>query len=82
MTLQFSIGQMTGKKLKVNAEADFKIIKDWFTHNKLTLNTGKTKYLPFTSYTSSLPDKDPLCINQITQIPETDSIKFLGRVID
>lgn len=68
--------------LKIEAETDFKKIKIWFQYNKLTLNCDKTKYLPFTSYTNTLPDIGPLKINEDVQIPEAESIKYLGITVD
>lgn len=70
------------ENLKRSVEIDFRIISKWFQHNKLTLNCDKTKYLPFTSYVNNLPDMGPLNIDALTQIPEADSVKYLGIIVD
>lgn len=72
----------TWNNLKEIAESDFRVINDWFKYNKLTLNIGKTKYLPFTSYKSNLPSLGSLNIDPETLIPESESMKYLGIVID
>lgn len=69
-------------KFKSKTERDLSIIKQWFEVNKLTLNLKKTKYLPFASYKSSLPQMGPLAVNNQTSIPEGDSIKYLGVTVD
>lgn len=68
--------------LKIKAENDFKNMKIWFQQNKLTLNIEKTKYLPFSSYVTGLPSMGPLTIDENTEIPEEDSVKYLGIIID
>lgn len=50
--------------------------------NKLTLNLEKTCYLPFTSYTSGLPNLGTLNIGLDSPIQEADKIKYLGIIID
>lgn len=68
--------------LKIESERDFNNIKNWFQRNKLTLNVEKTKYLPFTSYAANLPNIGALTIDENTEIPEAESIKYLGIIID
>lgn len=68
--------------LKENAERDFSKIQKWFQLNKLTLNCEKTKYLPFTSYANNLPNMGPLNIGLNSQIPEAQSVKYLGIIVD
>lgn len=74
--------EKTWELLKTKTESDFKKIQQWFQYNKLTLNCDKTKYLPFTSYANNLPNLGPLSIDQNQQIPEAESIKYLGIIID
>lgn len=74
--------EKTWEDLRTKAESDFKKIQQWFQYNKLTLNCDKTKYLPFTSYANNLPNFGPLNIDQNQQIPEAESIKYLGIIID
>lgn len=72
----------TWQELKTLVENDFLKIEKWFRYNKLTLNFDKTKYLPFSSYTSGLPNMGPLKIGDSYEIPEGESIKYLGIAID
>lgn len=72
----------TWQSLKCEAENEFKAIEQWLRHNKLTLNLGKTKYLPFSSYASGLPDMGSLILGENSYIPEADSVRYLGIVID
>lgn len=72
----------TWPNLKSKAEEDISKIKQWLESNKLTINLKKTKYLPFASYESGLPQMGPLNINRETSIPEGDAIKYLGITID
>lgn len=72
----------TWDELKVKAEADLENIKNWFDYNILTLNCNKTKYLPFCSYASGLPNMGSLNINQNNCVEEGDSVKYLGIIID
>lgn len=68
--------------LKRMAETEFFLIKKWFACNKLTLNIDKTYYLPFASYSSTLPDMGNLKIDDMTEIPEAQYAKYLGIIID
>lgn len=70
------------KNLKTTAKQEFKKIKDWFDANKLTVNFNKTVYLPFTSYVNSLPNLRPLNIDNNLSIPESESIKYFGIIVD
>lgn len=74
-------------KVRSIAEEDFAVIKKWFNTNLLTINFSKTRYLPFTSYQSHLPNFGPLNIdtgkdNDKMLIEEAESIKYLGIIID
>lgn len=68
--------------LKSKAEKDFSHIKNWFDDRKLTINMNKTKYLPFTSYSNSLPNLGNLNTMSNMQIAEADDIRYLGIHVD
>lgn len=68
--------------MKTQAEIALKKIKTWFQFNELTLNVDKTKYMPFTTYQTGLPNLGYLDIDMTTKIPEVDRIKYLGIIID
>lgn len=68
--------------LKEMAESDFRVINEWFKYNRLTLNTQKTNYLLFTSYSSGLHELGNLIIDEKTEIPEAEKVKYLGIIID
>lgn len=70
------------QELKTIAETDMQLVKKWFQYNTLTLNCDKTYYLPFTSYANHLPNMGLLNVDHDTMIPEVDSVKYLGIVID
>lgn len=72
----------TWSELKNKAEIDFKNIKRWFDFNKLTLNCEKTKYLPFASYSTGLPNMGNLSIDNNSSIKEGEFSKYLGIIID
>lgn len=72
----------TWQLLKETIETDFPKISSWLYLNKLTLNCGKTRYLPFCSYVNSLPKLGPLNVGLNSQIMESESIKYLGIMID
>lgn len=72
-------------KLKVKVERELAKVADWFTENLLTLNVGKTGYLPFTSYKDGLPDFNQLNIevnNCSVIINQCETVKYLGVVFD
>lgn len=56
--------------------------RNWFKHNKLTLNIDKTKYMVFSSYASGHPDLGDLVFDDGICIAETKHIKYLGITID
>lgn len=58
------------------------VLKSWFELNKLTLNVAKTKYLPFVSYINGLPHLGALRVDKNTLIPEAESVKYLGVIVD
>lgn len=66
--------------LKHKVENDFTHIQNWFQVNKLTLNLDKTKFLPFSSYSSE--PIGHLEISPEVKIPEAKFIKYLGIMID
>lgn len=72
----------TWAALRQQAEGDFKSVSLWFQQNKLSLNVSKTKYIPFASYVSGLPDMGPLDISQNISIPSAVSMKYLGLTLD
>ena len=53
-----------------------------FDYNLLTVNFKKTSYLPFTTYVNNLPNFRSLNIENRLNIPEADSMKYLGIIID
>lgn len=69
--------------LKERVSIALKRIKDWFDQNLLTLNTNKTKFVPFTSYINNLPPYKVIQIeNTNLTIEFSDNIKYLGIIID
>lgn len=64
------------------SECDKMVVKTWYQSYLLTLNVNKTKYLPFSSYDSGLPELGPLLIDQDTAIPEAAAIKYLGVIVE
>lgn len=56
----------TWQLLKTEAENDFRNIERWLRYYKLTINLEKTKYLPFSPYSSGLPEMGPLVIGPDT----------------
>ena len=68
--------------LKVNAE--LQKINEWFISNKLSLNVKKTKYFFF--HKPSKKDDIPLVLPKLnidnSEITRTESIKFLGVLLD
>lgn len=61
---------------------DFGKFINWFKENKLTLNKEKTVYLPFTSYYNNLPNLGNLNIDGEITIPEAESVRYLGIILD
>lgn len=70
------------RDLKCKAESDLSDIFAWFRYSKLTLNQAKTKFIPFSSYNSNLPDYYFLNVGQNNCISRVDNIKYLGIIID
>ena len=76
---------MSWTSLKRKAESDLQKITNYFHQKVLTVNFSKTRYVPFTSYQSNLPDFDTLTINTSgsqTIIQGVTNIKYLGIYID
>ncbi|XP_063837548.1 probable RNA-directed DNA polymerase from transposon BS isoform X1 [Ostrinia nubilalis] len=78
-----------------SAQRGFNAVTKWLTHNKLTLNTDKTKYLAFASRKTTLPESDTLsivahhCPRDVDNVncscptlSRTNTIKYLGVMID
>lgn len=67
-------------KLEEKANKEIKIIHDWFTANKLTLNENKTKYMIFGQKSNQIK----IVINQkeIERVKEEEKLKFLGIIIE
>lgn len=72
----------TWDNLKKKVENDFTNLQLWFQANKLTLNCTKTKYMPFSSYSTGLPSIGNIEVNSDITIPETAAIRYLGVIID
>lgn len=71
--------------LKVIAEEDFSRIIKWMDSRLLTINISKTFYVPFTSYSSYLPEYNLLTViqeNSVFKIGQALKIKYLGIYID
>lgn len=71
--------------LKEKAENDFKNIISFFNSKLLTINYTKTYYVPFTSYSTGLPDFDALNLKMGSMeinIQSKQNIKYLGIYID
>lgn len=69
-------------RLKEKAESDFINLKNWFQYNKLTMNIEKTKYLPFASYSSGLPELGDIEVDTETKIPQANEVRYLGVIVD
>lgn len=69
-------------EVKRTAKKEFREIKNWFDYNKLTVNFQKTTYMVFTSYSNHLPDLGPIEIDRNLNILESESVKYLGMIID
>lgn len=71
--------------LRILAEDDLSLIKNWFDNRLLTINFNKTHYLPLSCNKSSQPTFESLEINirgaLCTVLPEKN-IKYLGVFID
>nr|CAH7738545.1 unnamed protein product [Callosobruchus chinensis] len=75
----------TWEALKIEAEGDLKTVFNFLQSKLLTVNFTKTYYLPFTSYSSNLPEMKPLIISQIekaVEISPKPDVKYLGVYID
>lgn len=71
------------EELKRKAEADLGAKCRWFANNLLTINFEKTRYLPFASYSSSLPNFNVLSVRQCgLHILSAESISYLGVILD
>lgn len=68
----------TWENMIIKVENDFLTIEKLFRRNTLTLNVEKTK----SSYSSNLPNMGPLEINPSLNIPESETIKSLGVIVD
>lgn len=68
--------------LKQEVENDMSTIINWFNHKQLTINTTKTKFMPFSSYKSGLPTYNELNITDTVKITTCFEIKYLGIYID
>lgn len=71
--------------LKCKVQDDFPKIKNWFNNKLLTLNVGKTFFVPFSSYKINLPNFDTLQIHEngeTFEIHSTTSVNYLGINID
>lgn len=68
--------------LKCKIENDFQNLEKWLQFNKLTINYKKTKYLPFCSYKTGLPQLGPINIGNNIAICEGHNVKYLGILID
>lgn len=56
-------------------------VHKWLTANYLTLNLGKTVYMTFGSYCSSVPIKVEIFIDKVL-LKRVESIKYLGIIFD
>lgn len=75
----------TWSNLKEKAEKDMEKLLNWYSRNLLTLNRSKTVYLPFSSYSNTLPDFPNLKINRNNDdfiIEPAKSVTYLGVVLD
>lgn len=71
--------------LKEKVESDMPHIIEWFNHQLLTINYEKTKFMTFTAYRNHLPNFNTLDIRDnelIINVSRTDTIKYLGVIID
>lgn len=75
---------VTWGSLKNKVEKDFETIADFLSARLLTINAQKTHFIPFTSYSSHLPDFTKLLINSCCklEISSKKYIKYLGINID
>lgn len=75
------------------AEKGMQVIMNWLNSNLLTINLTKTKYMTFSIYNNSQPNKNFLlkahtCTNNVNNscncytFSTTDQIKYLGIIID
>ncbi len=73
----------TWGEVQDNASDCLEKVKDWFGNNYLTMNTEKTKFMPFSSYQNTLPTFTKIKIkNSASEIQRTDSTKYLGVLLD
>lgn len=75
----------TWTSLQNKVQKDFPIIVNFFSTKLLTINAQKTFFLPFTSYSSNLPDFSKLLIHSSSakfEISSKKYIKYLGLTID
>lgn len=84
----------TWTDLQIIAQTGFNSIHNWLLVNSLTLNTSKTKFIPFSvtsvnqprtnliikAHLCHLPSNRPNCV--CPYIAQTDTIKYLGIVLD
>ena len=72
------------KELFTTVNKELQKLGDWFTSNKLSLNTKKTKYIFF--HKNSIKECIPLKLPDLhifnKTIERTSSIKFLGVMLD
>lgn len=73
------------EELRRVIEGDFTNIVKWFNCRLLSINLKKTLFVPFTSYSDSLPTFNSICVNfnnKVVEIESCNKIKYLGVIID
>lgn len=68
-------------ELKGTVENDMRRVKKWLDSHLLSVNVGKTVYLPFRCYGDSLPTCHLDCGKDF-KIPMVNTVKYLGIVLD
>jgi len=61
---------------------DLNILADWFRANKLSLNTTKTNYIPFSKHNKTIDTGIHKLYLNGDNINKLDSTRFLGLIID
>ncbi|KAK9876112.1 hypothetical protein WA026_011229 [Henosepilachna vigintioctopunctata] len=70
------------RDLRIKAENTLREVKLWFDFNLLTMNIEKTKFIIFSCYNVGRPTYTTLNIDRDLHITTTESIKYLGVIID
>lgn len=73
--------EKTWSQAELQMNKYLRMLNKWFIKNKLTVNIGKTQFMTYGCYSTSMPESVTLRLND-TVIERAESAKYLGVILD